>query len=854
MRRKTAGWWLAALAGVCLVAYASFQIMKPAGGREAAGSAETPGSLSGEGKTPESARFESNAEGWNLITENEDLALYIDPETTETAVKDKRSGQMWYSNPQDRDEDKKAEAVNFENLSAQFSIVYNNEKGQTFYANNYTEAVKRKQFDILKTDHGVKIIYRLGDFQKGLEAVPQFISKQRMDDLILSKIQDESVKFEIEKRFFLDEETQVYKRKEMPEYVVKDVVAILESVGYTAQDAKKDNELNQAGEQKSSAAAKFTVPVEYRLDGRSLVVQVPVKEIRDTEPFPIESIQLLEMFGAAGTKESGYMFVPDGSGALIRLNNGKVAAQPYEMPIYGQDRTLKEKTTEIKEFTETTRLPVFGMKKGEQAFFCIIEAGDAVASIHADISGRVNSYNRVSAKFLLKPMELFTYRAGSVKKDSPMFPEMYGGGIRLRYTFLSGASADYAGMARHYQDYLVQNGKLTKLEASQDTPFVLDLVGSIPVRETFLGIPYRSVKALTTFQEAESLVGMLKGKGIGSIKLRYSGWFNGGLAHHYPDDIDVDAALGGEKGFEHLVRFAKEQNVELYPDVSFLQVYRSGHGFKPSRDGASFLFREGIAQYKTDPVTANRGDLDYYLLSPKKLPKLVDDFLQDYKTWSVGGVSLRDLGDDIHSDVTSGRTTDRQAGAALNEEAVKRLKEAAGKTMVSGGNAGVLPYADIVVNAPARSSGFNIADEEVPFYQMVLHGYVDYSGEPVNLDRDQSGRASLLKTLETGSGVYYRWFYEKASAVRNTDFNDLYSARYKDWLDEAVRYYKEANGVLKDVRDQRIVGHEKLAEGVFRTTYENGKTVTVNYNASGVSLDGGVVLEGESYRIGGGKR
>lgn len=852
MRRKTR-WWLAGLLGVWLIAFASFQITKPGDDREAAGTAKEPASLTGENKTDDSARFESKAEGLNLVAENEYLALYIDPETTEIAVKDKRGGRMWHSNPQDREEDKKAEGVNFENLSAQFSIVYNDEKGQTFYANNYTEAVKRKQFEIRKTDGGAKVVYQLGNFQKGLEAIPQFISKERMDRLILSKIQDEAVKFEIEKRFFFDEETQVYKRKEMPEYVVKDVVAILESVGYTAEEAKKDNELHQAGEQKSAAAPKFTIPIEYRLEGPNLIVQVPVEEIRDTKPFPIESIELLEMFGAAGTKESGYMFVPDGSGALIRLNNGKTAALPYDMPIYGKDRTLKEKTAEFKEFAETARLPVFGMKKGDEAFLCIIEDGDAIASVHADISGRVNSYNRVSAAFLLKPMELFTYRAGSVKKDSPMFPDMYRGGIKLRYAFLAGEPADYVGMAKYYQDYLVSKHKLAKLEASEDTPFILDLVGSIPVRETFLGIPYRSVKPLTTFEEAETLLGMLKEGGVGSIKLRYSGWFNGGLAHDYPDDIDVDAALGGKTGFKQLTAYAKAQNFELYPDVSFLHIYRSGHGFKPSRDGASFLFREGVAQYKTDPVTMSRGDLDYYLLSPRKLPGLVNAFLQDYKPWNAGGVSLRDVGDEIHSDVTSGGTTDRQASAALNEEAVKMLKEGAGKIMVSGGNAGVLPYADVVVNAPSRSSGLNIADEEIPFYQMVLHGYIDYSGSPVNLDRDQGVRSSLLKTLETGSNVYYKWFYNQGAAVRDTDFNDLYSAGYKDWLEEAADYYREANAVLKDVRNQRIVNHEKLADGVFRTTYENGKTVTVNYNAAAVPVDGDL-LEAESYRIGGAKR
>jgi len=529
-------------------------------------------------------------------------------------------------------------------------------------------------------------------------------------------------------------------------------------------------------------------------------------------------------------------------------NNGKISVPPYEMPIYGKDQTLKQKQDDIKEFKETSRLPVFGMKQGEQAFFCIIEDGDAVASVNADVSGRVNSYNRISAKFQLKPMELFTYRAGSVKKDSPMFSSMYQGNIKLCYAFLSNTSANYVGMAKYYQDYLVRAHQLTKLDAAAATPFVLDLIGSISVRDTFLGIPYQSVKSLTSFVQAKSILTMLMQRGVDDVKLRYSGWFNRGLNHDYPDDVDIDSALGGKSGFKDLLQYAQQNHVEMYPDVSFLRVYTSGHGFRAKRDAATFLFRDSIAQYKTDNVMANRSDLDYYVLSPKKLPDLIGNFLQDYESLHVGGVSLRDLGDDVNSDVTSSKTIDRQRSAAMNADGVKLLQERIGNTMVSGGNAYVLPYTKNVVDAPMKSSQLNITDEDVPFYQIVLHGYVDYAGRPINMSPDQDYKTSVLKTLETGSNVYYQWFYENPAMVRNTEFVDLYSASYTNWLDEAVRYYRETNEIMKGLRALPISNHEKLADGVYRTTYANGTSITVNYNQTQVTV-GGAQIEG--YSLGG---
>jgi len=849
VRRKKVGWLLTGLVGVILIGYLGTRMMNDANDRERTAANTTNSAVSTE-KSAEPTQFGDS--GPNLVAETQALQLYIDPATTEISVKDKRSGHTWYSNPLDRESDKKAEGINRDNLSSQFSIAYNNDKGQNFYVNNFAEAIKRNQFEIFKTEKGVKVVYQLGNFQKGMEAIPQIISKQRMDEMILGKIPDEGKKFEIEKRFKFDEEKQIYTRKEMPEYVVKDVVAILDSVGYTAEEAAKDNAQNQAGGQKSTAAARFTVPIEYYLDDANFMVQVPVREIKDTKEFPIDSIQVLEMFGASGVNQTGYMFVPDGSGALIHLNNGKTSVPPYEMPIYGKDLTVREKNV-VKEFKQTSRLPVFGMNQGDQAFFCIIEEGDAIASVNADVSGRVNAYNRVSAKFLLKPMESFTYRAGSVKKDSPMFPELYQGDIKLRYAFLSKESASYVGMAKYYQDYLVKGKKLTKLDTTAETPFVLDLVGSISVRDTFLGIPYQSVKSLTSFEQAKSVLAMLKQRGVNQIQLRYSGWFNRGLHHDYPDDVDIDSALGGTSGLQDLIRYAHEQKIDLYPDVSFLRVYTTGHGFKPKRDGASFLFREGIAQYKTDLVMASRGELNYYLLSPGKLPDLVGDFLKDYDALQVGGLSLRDLGDMMNSDVTSGQTIDRQQSAAIITDSLKKIQEQVGHTMVSGGNANVLPYVKTIVDAPMKSSQLNIADEEIPFFPFVMHGFIDYAGTPINMSPDQNYKSSVLKTLETGSNVYYQWFYEKPSAVRNTEFNDLYSANYTNWLDEAVQYYRETNEVQRGLRTQAMINHEKLADNVYRTTYENGTSITVNYNQTDVMVNG-TRIAAEGYLIGGAGR
>ncbi|WP_409347172.1 DUF5696 domain-containing protein [Paenibacillus sp. MBLB4367] len=855
-------------AGICLTVLIGFSgsvLMadtKDSGGGQPGGAGQPSAAGQGSGLIAAATSSQSSVSGaplaaavpikapdrMELMAENGVLQLYMNKTTTEIAVADKRSGAIWYSNPQDRDKDKIAAAINKSNLSSQLIVSYFDEKGHETVIDNYQESIARKQFEIVKTDKGVKVVYQIGNFQKGIELIPRTISKKRMDENILGKIKDETVKNMITTRFFLNEEKQVYERKDMADYIVKDIVAVLESIGYTAEDVALDNEQNGGGDSKKNVSPRFTIPVEYVLEGDNFRAGIPGGQIGETPEFPLHTVQLLPFFASAGTDKNGYMFVPDGSGALIHLNNQKKSSPSYEVPLYGKDETPLQKREPQQ--SQKSRLPVFGMKQDDQAVVAIIEKGDALATVKADTSGKLNAYNSVSGMFELRTMEMFRYRAGRVSKETPQFSPLYQGDVALRYAFLSGSSAGYVGMAKTYRNYLVQTNRMRKLEAGADTPFMLQLAGSIPTRQTFLGIPYQSVDSLTSFEQATKLLGELKQKGLSRMRVQYTGWFNGGITHRYPDDIAVDGALGGESGFKSFIRYAESNRIELFPDVSFLRVYEDGHGFKPSRDAARFMERTSAKRYDVNPVTLRLGDFAYYVLSPGKLPGLVDSFLADYGKFKLKGLSLRDLGEDVNSDVKAKAVIDRQKSAGLNAESVKKVADTVGSAMVSGGNAYAIPFAQTIVNAPLSSSRFSIADEEVPFFQIVLHGYADYAGVPANLDTNQDTREQLLKTLETGASVYYEWFYEQPSAVKETKFNGLYSSYYEDWMDEALQVYMETNKVLKDVQGQTIEGHEKLADNVFRTTYEKGKTITVNYNDQAVTVNG-VRIEAQGYVVGG---
>ena len=138
-----------------------------------------------------------------------------------------------------------------------------------------------------------------------------------------------------------------------------------------------------------------------------------------------------------------------------------------------------------------------------------------------------------------------------------------------------------------------------------------------------------------------------------------------------------------------------------------------------------------------------------------------------------------------------------------------------------------LPYADIVTDMNLGGNRYVLLDKYIPFYQIALHGLIDYTGEAMNLQGDY--QTELLRSVEYGAGLNYAFTAEKASVTQETEYTGLYGTTFASWEEEAkaaiLRYQEEAKGL----NQQRITGHEILNEYVTVTTYEDGTKIYVNY-------------------------
>ena len=127
-------------------------------------------------------------------------------------------------------------------------------------------------------------------------------------------------------------------------------------------------------------------------------------------------------------------------------------------------------------------------------------------------------------------------------------------------------------------------------------------------------------------------------------------------------------------------------------------------------------------------------------------------------------------------------------------------------------------------------------DEVQLFYQIAIHGYVNYAGEALNLTADCE--EELLKSAEYGAGLYFSLMDADATELQNTKYTQYFGANYEASKDELFAIYTRYQKELGSVFHQRIVDHAILDSGITLTVYEDGTKVYVNYNYDNVTMDG----------------
>lgn len=797
-----------------------------------------------------------SGEAKEYVLENEKLKLVMDPDTTQFTITVKETGEVWYSNPQDADSDSLAFTTEKSKLKSTVLLTYSTINGVDTLYNNYDFSMKNKLYEIVQGEDYIQVDYSIGDVEReyilplvmeieryetymetlsgsNKNLMSQYYKKYDINNLSKS---DEKNKDELIARYPLMETTVIYALRDTAnEAVKKKLEAMFEETGYTYEDYLVDKEKDTA--EKTTDKPIFNLSVIYRLEDDDFTVEVPLDSIDYMEDYPVYYLSLLPYFGAAGTQDDGYLFVPEGGGALIEYNNGKTAQNSYYANVYGWDM-CQDRDAVVHE--TRTAFNVFGAATEDASYICVIEQGAPYAAIQADISGRNNSYNFVNAIYNVTKREQYDV---SDKYNGNMFvyeenlPE--GESYVQRYRFVN--SGDYSDMAKAYQEYLFETyeGAFTK-NTDTEAPVLIEIIGAVDKVKQVFGIPLSRPLALTTFAEAEELLTQMQEAGMSNLSVKLSGWANGGVQQSWFAKIKPVKDLGGKKGLKSLTSKAEELGVTLYLDgiTNYAIDTDLLDGFFVFSDAARFVSKEKAELYEYSTTTyAKREDLDeFYLLDKYNIDEMITNFAEAAETYNAG-LSFADIGMELSSDFTKRDPYSRQAIMELHTERLKALSEQ--DVLINEGNDYAVAYVDMITNMNLSGAEYSIIDKTIPFYQMALHGFVNYTGEALNLTGNMEDE--LLKSAEYGAALAFTIMQESAFTLQNTLYTEYFGSEYASCSERMYEIYNRYNSELGHIFNQTMTGHEFVEPQLTCTTYEDGTKVYVNYSQNDKTVDGTVI-------------
>ena len=571
----------------------------------------------------------------------------------------------------------------------------------------------------------------------------------------------------------------------------------------------------------------------------------------------LSSITIMPGFGAAGESETGYMVIPDGSGATINFNtpfnsNMKKENIEYKAAIYGDDMIFQKQSQGA--IIQKPIIPVIGFSKEGAGLLVSIDNAESMGVVNAMIAGVNSRYNYLNIGCELRKYE--NLRAGNYDVSSADFQfnegKIEAKKFTLNYYPLKADQNQYSDMAAKYKSEIVEKFNLQNKKTA-GSPVVVEAVGGIKEIKHFLGFPYTGLKKLTTYDQAQEIIDVFKETGFSDINFRYKGWQKGGLDDVVPNKMSADYRLGGKGGLKDLINDNNaDDKVDLFLDADFVRYY------KESTAVLKLLVAAKDLNYK--PVMCSeysrsdrylKDNKSFNIIHPNKILDIANSFLKDAKKYNLDNLSVAYMGQYIHSAFNQGDPSDKSFSEIYFDNIMKNISEnVSGEVMVEYGNLYTAKYADIITNLPTFSSHLDIQAKEIPFVQLVYSGLFDLAGKAINLESERN--EMILKAAESAMAVNFSLFSAESNSTKGSKYNDYYACNIDDNKALIKEVYERLKPVYDAVGDSAMVSHTYLTDKVVKSVFANGATVYVNFGKQDVTVENTVVKAGD-FVVGGGK-
>lgn len=594
----------------------------------------------------------------------------------------------------------------------------------------------------------------------------------------------------------------------------------------------------------------FSVTVDYVLNGDTFSTIVDPRKMSDDGVNYITGVSVLPFVcGVENDHPTDWMFMPDGSGAVIKPITLSSMGVEGQLKIYGDDLSVHQYNYEA--VTQEVKMPVFGSVRENGGLVAIITTGAEQSSICWNMGSSTVGFSSVYPFYRLRGYSLektpngFGWTALSHIKyfDESVVESVF----QVDYKALTKENANLTGMANVYREYLEETHGLTESKV-QETKANYKFVGATIQPDFFLGMPTTKLFPLTTTKQVKEISDEIN-KAIGSdFSVNLVGFGESGIDEgEVAGGFTVASKLGGWKGYADLTKYLKSIGVNSFMDFDVISMAESGGGFSYSGDAAKAPNKLALTFGTLNTISHAANDDGFHILSRGQLSNAVNKVIGKKNKLAGSGVSFNSLASTIYSDYSYNKYRNCKNMAVD----VKAMFSAVKAKDILISSAAANDYAacvsDILTDCPISSSNYDFQTYSVPFYQMVFKGYKPMSSVAINLT--SSEKDSLLACIESGTTPSYTIVANYENELRNSSHTFIWGSVYENQKSNFVDGVKSASDYFESIKGAKIVEYTVINEDVRITGFDNGIRVIVNYGDSDYETELGVV-KANSYMMG----
>lgn len=528
-------------------------------------------------------------------------------------------------------------------------------------------------------------------------------------------------------------------------------------------------------------------------------------------PAGFKHVSVTPDFAAAKKGEEGYWVLPDNSYGTYRQDSGRVM-QSWHIP-----------------------MPMFGMKT-PRSTYCAIVSGMPY-SLAVRVLAKDGVYSQ-SALFL-------------ESKDIEVYED-----IRIDYHFLTGADADYSGIARRYRKYQLDRGAAIPLaEKVKNNPELAYAVTNMEVRMRLAWKPVPSpvqeqvtrneppVKPVITFDRVKQIVDECGRQGVKGAEFCLVGWNVGGHDGRFPQIFPVEPLLGGEAKLKESIAYAQTKGYQVVGHSSFRDCYMIADTW----DSEYVVEKNPDGTLMRNKTTWGGGRL-YTMCPQRAYERFCPKQCAEMKTLGFRGL--------FYVDVTTSRPLfpcpDTRHRLNNGQRAVweNNIMRELGMTFGGSASEGAFDFCARYCESaltiqwvkPFDTPRNKMIDGYIPLWQLVYHGIIVSTpfrtmiNCPANPDRRYA-----LKLVEFGGRPTFYWHScfvtGRPPSMGTWDLEATTDEKMRQgvaWMKEGYTEFMRRNDLQLSFMDR----HDRIADGLFRVTYSNGAKLYVNYGSKAQTADG----------------